>query len=143
LVNDKNGFLWKKNKRPNIKRELTGGTSFDAVAKHALKNKKKFDGYVILTDGGAPQPRATRGMKRCWVLAENCKLAFDHDKVDIVIKERIMLYNFNTETFKLVKENNQVKLYHKAQNKWSQGWTFIGKYKTTQLAENAAKLYTR
>jgi len=24
-------------------------------------------------------------MKRCWVLAENCKLAFDHDKVDIVI----------------------------------------------------------
>ena len=85
LVNDKNGFLWKKNKRPNIKRELTGGTSFDAVAKHALKNKKKFDGYVILTDGGAPQPRATRGMKRCWVLAENCNLAFDHDKVDIVI----------------------------------------------------------
>ena len=54
-----------------------------------------------------------------------------------------MLYNFNTETFKLVKDTNQVKLYHKAQNKWSQGWTFIGKYKTTQLAENAAKLYTR
>lgn len=84
-VDDKNGFLWKKNKRPNVKRELTGGTSFDAVAKHALKNKKKFDGYIILTDGGAPQPSATRGMKRCWVLAKNCKLAFNHDKVDIVI----------------------------------------------------------
>ena len=84
-VDDKNGFLWKKNKRPMLKRELTGGTSFDAVAKHALKNKKKFDGYVILTDGGAPQPRITRGMRRCWVLAKDCVLAFAHDRADIVI----------------------------------------------------------
>lgn len=53
-----------------------------------------------------------------------------------------MLYNFNTETFKVVKENNQFKLYHKAQNKWSQGWTYIGKYKTINQAESAAKQYT-
>ena len=37
-----------------------------------------------------------------------------------------MLYNFNKETFKIV----------------SSGWTFIGKYKTTGKAENAAKQYS-
>ena len=39
-------------------------------------------------------------------------------------------------------ENNKVKLYHKAQNKWSQGWTYIGKYENTQKAEIAARQYT-
>ena len=53
-----------------------------------------------------------------------------------------MLYNFNTETFKFVKEKNKVKLYHKAQNKWTQGWTYIGKYENTQKAEVASKQYT-
>jgi len=53
-----------------------------------------------------------------------------------------MLYNFNSETFKFVKENNKVKIYHKAQNKWSQGWTYIGKYENTQKAEIAARQYT-
>jgi hypothetical protein len=53
-----------------------------------------------------------------------------------------MLYNFNTETFKFIKENNKVKLYHKAQNKFTQGWTYIGKYENTQKAEVAAKQYT-
>ena len=39
-------------------------------------------------------------------------------------------------------EKNKVKLYHKAQNKWTQGWTYIGKYENTQKAEVAAKQYT-
>jgi len=85
IVDDKNGFIWKKNKRPNIKRTLTGGTCFDAVTKHAQLNNKRFDGYIILTDGGAPKPRSSLRMKRCWVLAKNCKLIFDNDKSDIVI----------------------------------------------------------
>ena len=53
-----------------------------------------------------------------------------------------MLYNFNSETFKFVKSNNKVKLYHKAQNKWSQGWTYIGQYEKKQKAEIAARQYT-
>jgi len=85
IVDDKNGFLWKKNKRPHIKRQLSGGTCFEAVTKHAIKNKKKFDGYIILTDGGAPKPSLSRGLKRCWVLAKNCKLIFENDRSDIVI----------------------------------------------------------
>jgi len=66
-------------------RTLTGGTCFNAVTKHAIKNKKKFDGYIVLTDGGAPKPDISRGLKRCWILATGCKLMFDADKTDIVI----------------------------------------------------------
>lgn len=85
VVDDESGFLWKKNKRPSLRRQLTGGTSFESVTKHAIKNKKKFDGYIILTDGGAPKPRPSYGLKRCWVLAKNCKLMFEKDKSDIEI----------------------------------------------------------
>ena len=84
-VDEKNGFIWKKNKHPNIKRTLVGGTSFEAVTNHAIKNKKKFDGYIVLTDGGAPKPGPSYRMKRCWILAKNCKLAFESDRSDVVI----------------------------------------------------------
>ena len=84
-VDEKSSFLWKKKTRPVMKRSLVGGTSFDAVTKHAIKNKKKFDGYIVLTDGGAPKPRISKGLKRCWVLATGCKLMFEADKSDIVI----------------------------------------------------------
>jgi predicted metal-dependent peptidase len=84
-VDDKNGFLWKKNKRPLLKRNLTGGTCFNSVTTHADKNKKRFDGYIVLTDGGAPKPKSSIRMRRCWVLAKNCSLAFENDKSDIVI----------------------------------------------------------
>jgi predicted metal-dependent peptidase len=84
-VDDKNGFLWKKNKRPLLKRNLTGGTCFNAVANHADKNKKRFDGYIVLTDGGAPKPKSSIRLRRCWVLAKKCVLAFENDKADIVI----------------------------------------------------------
>ena len=84
-VDEKSSFLWKKNQRPDMQRNLTGGTSFEAVTKHAIKNKKKFDGYIVLTDGGAPKPSISRGLKRCWVLATGCKLMFEADQNDIVI----------------------------------------------------------
>tara|TARA_B100001989_G_C24482845_1_gene435387 strand:- start:71 stop:1129 length:1059 start_codon:yes stop_codon:yes gene_type:complete len=84
-VDEKSSFLWKKNSRPDIRRNLVGGTCFNSVTKHAIKNKKKFDGYIVLTDGGAPKPDISRGLKRCWILATGCKLMFDADKTDIVI----------------------------------------------------------
>ena len=84
-VDEKTSFLWKKNTRPDMQRNLTGGTCFNAVTKHAIKNKKKFDGYIILTDGGAQKPDVSRGLKRCWVLATGCKLMFNADQNDIVI----------------------------------------------------------
>ena len=53
-----------------------------------------------------------------------------------------MLYNYKGETFKLNDENNQIKLYHKAINTWSSGWTYIGKFKTIDRAQAAARQYT-
>ena len=84
-VDDKNGFLWKKNRRPNVSRTLVGGTCFNTVTRHAIKNKKKFDGYLILTDGGAAKPQPSGRLKRCYILAKDCKLPFEKDPSDIVI----------------------------------------------------------
>ena len=42
-----------------------------------------------------------------------------------------MLYHYRGDNYKLVNENGLIKLYHKAVNKWSSGWTYIGIYKNT------------
>ncbi len=52
-----------------------------------------------------------------------------------------MLYHYNGETFKVTQENSQVKLYHKAVNKWSSGWTYIGNFKSIDAAQAAARKY--
>ena len=53
-----------------------------------------------------------------------------------------MLYNYNKETFKIEQFDNYVKLYCKAENRWSSGWTYIGKFNTVEKAQVAAKKYT-
>jgi peptidase E len=52
-----------------------------------------------------------------------------------------MLYNQNGETFKLVTQNKKTKLYHKAENRWSSGWTYVGEYINIEKAKSAARLY--
>ena len=52
------------------------------------------------------------------------------------------MYNFNNETFKIQKTLNGFKLYHKATNKWTTGWTYIGCFQTEEMAKTSAKLYT-
>jgi hypothetical protein len=52
------------------------------------------------------------------------------------------LYNFNGETFKIEQSNKGFKLYHKATNKWSAGWTYIGFFTDEEKAKTSAKLYT-
>ena len=84
-VDDKNGFFWKKGKKINLSRTNVGGTCFQSVTDHAAKNKKKFDGYIIFTDGLAPKPTRSP-MRRCWILSERDKLAFEKDRSDILIK---------------------------------------------------------
>ena len=54
----------------------------------------------------------------------------------------IIMYNFNNETFKIQKTLNGFKLYHKATNKWTTGWTYIGCFQTEEKAKTSAKLYT-
>jgi len=86
VVDDKSGFLWKKGKRLNITRTMHGGTSFQSVTKHAIKNKKQFDGYIIFTDGCAPKPSISHGLKRCWLVLPDYELQFQKDKQDILIQ---------------------------------------------------------
>ena len=84
-VDEESSFLWKKGKRVNLKRNLTGGTCFDAVTDHALKNKSKFNGYIIMTDGCAPKPKSSHGLKRAWITIPNYNIEFKVDRKDFVI----------------------------------------------------------
>lgn len=55
-----------------------------------------------------------------------------------------MLYNYNGETFKIKfsEMDSSFKVYHKAQNRWSQGWTYVGNSKSEDKAKNIAKVYS-
>jgi predicted metal-dependent peptidase len=76
---------WKKNKKIPLLRKKCGGTCFDAPNNVAndLKNRGRWDGFLIVTDGQAPQPGPSR-LKRAWVLGPGCKLEFP--TTDLVIK---------------------------------------------------------
>ncbi len=57
---------WKRKGTP-AHRTRGGGTCFKAPSVHAAKNKKRFDGYIILTDGYASDPGPSR-LPRAWVI---------------------------------------------------------------------------
>lgn len=66
-VDEKSETVWRKGRVPAPHRTRCGGTDFTCVAEHAQKNRKRFDGYLILTDGYAGNPGPSR-MKRGWVI---------------------------------------------------------------------------
>ena len=79
---------WKKNKKMPLMRKKCGGTCFDApnnVANHQ-KNRGRWDGVLIVTDGQAPQPGPSR-LKRGWVLGPGCKLEFPTSDLVIMIEK--------------------------------------------------------
>ena len=84
-VDEKNGFLWEKGKKVNLRRTKIGGTNFEAPTQHALNNKDKFDGYIIFTDGLAPKPSPSP-LKRGWVISSCGDIFKNYDKKDFVIK---------------------------------------------------------
>ncbi len=59
--------VWRRGKTPEAHRTRCGGTCFKAPTVHANKNKKEFDGYIILTDGYAPEPPPSH-LTRAWVI---------------------------------------------------------------------------
>lgn len=85
-VDEKSSFIWKKGKNYNHVRNLNGGTNFNAPTKHAMKNKNKLDGYLILTDGCAIKPIASTGIKRGYVLLPKTSLRFEKDQNDVLIE---------------------------------------------------------
>lgn len=69
-----------------------GGTDFNAPTRvfNDPKNRGRWDGLLILTDGEAPAPEPCRG-KRGWVLAKGCNLMFPSPELQIFIdKEKSM-----------------------------------------------------
>jgi predicted metal-dependent peptidase len=69
-VDEDSEQLWKKGRFTAPHRTRCGGTDFSCVQTHVHKNKKRFDGYLVLTDGWASDPGPSR-MKRGWVITTN------------------------------------------------------------------------
>jgi len=83
-VDEENKLEWRKGSFPKTLRTRCGGTDFDAPTRHAAKTKP--EGYIILTDGGAPKPEHSR-IRRAWVLCPGQDLAFDDmDSRDVKVK---------------------------------------------------------
>jgi len=81
--------VWRSGKTPAAHRTRSGGTCFKGPSYHANKNKHRFDGYLILTDGYAPDPGHSR-LKRGWVVTTDGELQEFMDKeVKIKMKGRI------------------------------------------------------
>ena len=83
-VDEENKFEWKKGQRVAAQRTRCGGTCFRCVTEHANKNKDKFDGYLILTDGEASDPGPSR-LRRGWVIIPGRQMLFDLPRGDVRI----------------------------------------------------------
>ena len=66
-VDEDSETAWRPGRTPRAHRTRCGGTCFKVVAEHAMKNKHRFDGYLVLTDGYAPNPGPSR-LRRGWVI---------------------------------------------------------------------------
>jgi len=85
-------YEWKKGTRPKLKRMKGGSTDFDAPTRLANdpKNRGRWDGMLIMTDGCAPAPNASR-IRRGWILGQGCQLNFSSNEAQIFLtKERPM-----------------------------------------------------
>ena len=88
-ANEKDIFSWKKGQRPDLKRVKCGGTDFDApnAIVNDPKNRGRWDGHIVLTDGQAPQPTSSR-IKRAWILGKGQKLYFNSDELQIHLDDQ-------------------------------------------------------
>lgn len=84
-VDTDNEFVWKRGSKSSLTRFRCGGTNFHAVAEHAEKNKHRFDGYIVMTDGEASDPGVSR-MRRAWIIVPGCRLLFDKPRGDTLIQ---------------------------------------------------------
>ena len=66
-IDESSKKVWKRSQTPEASRTRAGGTCFKAPTKHAVKNKRTFDGYIILTDGYAPDPGPSL-IPRAWII---------------------------------------------------------------------------
>lgn len=75
---------WRRGTNPVMDRVKGGGTDFNAPTAFVNdpKNRGKWDGMLILTDGECGAPISSR-IKRGWVLGPGCKLLFATNELSI------------------------------------------------------------
>jgi len=81
---------WKKGRKLQLRRVRCGGTDFKAACDHAHANRDKYDGYIIITDGGCYDPGPAL-IRRCWVLVPGTELAFTASPNDVVVRMKAPL----------------------------------------------------
>ena len=86
-IDEKSKKVWKRRGNPEAGRTRAGGTCFKAPTEHAGKNKSRFDGYIILTDGYAPDPGPSR-LPRAWVITPDGAVQdwMSNYKKDVIVK---------------------------------------------------------
>jgi len=85
-VDEDSRTVWKRKGHPAT-RTRCGGTDFVAPTEHAGKHKREFDGYIILTDGYAPDPGPSR-LPRAWVVTPDGAVQdwMHNYKKDVIVK---------------------------------------------------------
>lgn len=87
-AHEKDIVRWAKGTVPAkaTKRTKGGGTDFSAPTRvfNDPKNRGRWDGMLIMTDGVAEAPAPCRG-KRGWILADGCKLIFETTELQIFV----------------------------------------------------------
>ena len=81
-------FEWKRGSTPKLERVRQGGTCFNAPTKFVndVKNRGKWDGMIIMTDGECSKPCDSR-VRRAWVVCPNHKLMFDTEETVISLTD--------------------------------------------------------
>jgi predicted metal-dependent peptidase len=79
---------WRRGMRPELYRVRGGGTNFNAPTDFVNdpKNRGRWDGLLIMTDGCAPAPGPSR-IKRGWILGQGCKLDFQTEETQIFLSK--------------------------------------------------------
>ena len=87
-LDPKDVFEWKKGTNPKLQRVRGGGTDFNAPTKFVNdpKNRGKWDGLLVLTDGEAPMPDTSR-VKRGWCLSKGHKLMFETGELQVFMDD--------------------------------------------------------
>jgi predicted metal-dependent peptidase len=87
-VDEKSMITWRKGSAPKQLRTRCGGTDFQAVTDYVNhgKNRGRWDGYIIATDGECGKPSGSR-VKRAWIIVPGEKLLFETDEMVVQMND--------------------------------------------------------
>lgn len=87
-ADEKDIFEWRKGTSPVLARVRGGGTDFNAPTQlvNNPKNRGRWDGLLIMTDGECCAPGASR-VRRGWVLSKGHKLNFNTEEIQVFLDD--------------------------------------------------------